>query len=246
MIVCIIQARMGSTRLPGKILKNLAGRPMLWHVAERVKRAKLVDAAVVATTTESEDDQVKSFCEAHGIAHFRGSAENVLGRYYEAARQFDADVVVRVTGDCPLIDPEVIDECIRAFRTHRPDYISNVNPGPRSFPRGLDVEVFAFTALEDAFQNAREPYEREHVTPFMWENKDGHFRLGPPVLASAEYASSRRLTVDYPEDFTLMEKIYTILYQEGGIVHVPDALRLLDENPEIAAINAHCAQKPMK
>ena len=246
MIACIIQARMGSTRLPGKTLKPLAGEPMLWHVVERCRKATKVDRVIVATTTNPEDDAVAAFCEENDIPCFRGSSENLLERYHVAAKEAGADIVVRVTADCPLIDPTVIDACIAAFEMQHVDYASNVNPGPRTFPRGLDTEVFSFSALEKAAMEVTEAYQREHATPYIWENKNGEFRIGQTIFAPPDLARSYRLTVDYPEDFQLIERTYEELYIPGTIVDTKKAILFLDSHPDVAAMNASCEQKPVK
>lgn len=242
----IIQARMGSTRLPGKIMKELAGRPMLWHVADRCRRSRMANLVIIATTIQTEDDAVEEFCRVYDFLCSRGSAEDVLARYYGVARAYGVKTIVRVTSDCPFIDPGIIDVSIGAFQKNKCDYISNVVPGERTFPRGLDAEVFSFEALAKAHQSASEPYEREHVTPYIWENKRKEFLIGPTITAVPEYARNYRLTVDYPEDFVLIEKIYRDFYRPGGIVDVPKVLSFLDEHPEIAGLNANCEQKSLK
>lgn len=249
MTAIIIQARMSSTRLPGKIMKNLACKPMLWHVVERCLNSKAADRVIVATTTNKEDDTVEKFCKENNFFYYRGSSDNVLSRYYEAAKirqpadgAFD---IVRVTGDDPLTDPAIIDKCVEALHKSGADYLSNINP-ERTFPRGLDVEVFTFAALEKARREAKENYEREHVTPYIWENKKKEFIIGKAVIADKNYNRDYRLAVDYPEDFALMEKIYSKFFISGNIVSVPEALRFLDANPDLLKINAHCEQKPLK
>jgi len=237
--ICIIQARMGSTRLPGKILNILGDRPLLWHVAERARHAQLVDQVVIATTDSSDDEVIFSFCQEQKLTCYRGSVENVLSRYYHAAKGQGATTVVRVTGDCPLIDPATINACIEAFYKGRWDYLSNAVPGERSYPRGLDVEVFTFTALEKAFLNAKEVIELEHVAPYIWQNKTGEFRISPIVSAPPELARSYRLTVDYPEDYAVMERIYLTLYKPGNIVSTKEVIAFLDNHPEVALINMH-------
>lgn len=241
----IIQARIGSGRLPGKILKDLCGFPMLYHVVERCKESKRADKVIVATTTQQEDDVTASFCDEHKVDYARGSENNVLERYHETALKFGSSRIVRVTADCPLIEPSIIDLCIEKFEKEKGmDYLSNISV--RTFPRGLDVEVFSFDALERAWKRAKEPYEREHVTPYIWENKNGEFKIGEVLRASPEYARNYRLTVDYPEDFEVVKKIYEALYKPNTIVDAREALAFLDHHPEIARINAYCEQKPVK
>lgn len=245
MVAIIIQARMGSSRLPGKIMKNLAGHEVLWQVVNRCQKSS-ADKIIIATTTNAEDDVIERFCVQNNLDYFRGSSENVLERYYLAAKKYKADIVVRITSDCPLIDPGIIDLCLEKFKKNKYDYLSNVVPGDRTFPRGLDVEVFSFSALKRAYQQAKENYEKEHVTPYIWENKKGEFRIGPMIIAGSEYARNYRLTLDYPEDLRLISKIYEVFYREGKIIPVPEALKWLDEHPDIAEINAQCAQKTIK
>lgn len=244
MIAIVIQARMNSTRLPGKVMQNICGHPLLFHVAERCRRAKRADRVLVATSTSMDDDVISDFCVRHGFACYRGPRDDVLGRYFGAALASKADSVVRITGDCPLINPAIIDECIEAFSESKADYISNVNP-IRTFPRGLDVEVFSFRALERAHREATLPYEREHVTPYLWENKKSEFTIGPSVIASLTDQVDARLSVDYPEDLDVIKKIYAALYREGEIVDIKEALRFLREHPEIAALNARSKQKSL-
>jgi len=245
--VCtIIQARMASARLPGKIMKELAGHTMLWHVVERAKKASMVDKTIVATTTDLQDDAIQDLAEKEGWPLYRGSRDDVLDRYYQTAKVFKADIIVRITADCPLIDPLVIDECIREFQLRKCDFLSNVLEDKSTFPRGLDVRVCSFQALEEAARNATKPYEREHVAPYIWENKEGKFNICSVIEASPEYARNYRLTVDYPEDLTMMEKMYSALYKRGTIIDTKEAISFLDSHPEIVNINIHCEQKAFK
>ena len=247
MTAAIIQARMGSTRLPGKIMKELAGKPMLWHMVKRAGSAAELDKVIVATTVGPEDDAVEKFCRENNTLFFRGPDEDVLARYYLTAKEYKVSTIVRITADCPLIAPEIIDLGVEKFNAGRCDYISNINPGERTFPRGLDVEVFSFDALEKAFREASQPYEREHVTPHIWQNKKNEFKIGSMITATPSYARPQyRLTVDFPEDFQLMEKIYGEFYKPGKIIDIPGVLRFLDARPEIVAVNAHCEEKQVK
>jgi spore coat polysaccharide biosynthesis protein SpsF len=247
MIVAIIQARMGATRLPGKVLKGISGHPVLFHVVERVRRAANLTKVVVATTMTPEDDEVAAFCTLSGYDVFRGSSSDVLARYYEAAKGAGADTVVRITCDCPLIDPVIIDRCVGEFNKLRPDYLSNVVPGERTFPRGLDTEVFSFPALERAHLESKESFEREHVTPYIWQNKNGSFVISPTVKADPEYNRPQyRLTLDFPEDLELFQKIYGQHYKRGKIIPTLDVIRYLDENPDVVAINAFRDKEQVK
>lgn len=246
MTICIIQARMGSTRLPGKVLMDLCGQSMLWHVVTRVMRSRTVDRVIVATSTALSDNVVAEFCDMNGFTCVRGSENDVLGRYHQAATEFGpADSIVRVTADCPLIDPKTIDVCVEALLSGASDYISNVVPGERTFPRGLDTEVFSFMALDRAFVRATEPYEREHVTPYIWQNKYQENDIAPMITAPPELARAYRLTVDYPEDFALIEKVYDALYVSGDIIDARQAVSFLDAHSEVASLNADCEQKPL-
>lgn len=242
MIGIIIQARMGSSRLPGKTLKNLNGKPSLWHVYNRCKTSKCADIVVIATTQDKSDDQIDKFCKQHKIPCFRGSVNDVLSRYYNAAKKFKIDVIARVTGDCPLTDPFTIDRVFKAYKDQKCDYISNAVPGERTFPRGLDVEVFSFAALEKAYNEATENTEREHVTPYLWQNKKNEYKRGKIVTAPKELRRNYRLTVDYQEDFALIDMIYE-KFSNYKLVPASKVIKFLDRHPEIASINADCEQK---
>src|SRR5690625_3903474 len=211
--VAIIQARMGSTRLPGKVLKEVLGKPLLAYQIERVKRATKIDDIVVATTNEKIDDDIVNFCELHHINVYRGSEEDVLARYYEAAVEFDADVVVRLTSDCPLIEPNVIDQVIQLYFNEQPvDYVSNTFK--RTYPRGLDTEVFSFEVLEKAYNEATLERDREHVTAYMYTNKD---IFSFAFLENIEDYSHHRWTVDTEEDFDLVSRILQSIYPQNRL-----------------------------
>lgn len=233
---------MGSSRLPGKILKNLNGKPSLWHVYNRCKASKYADTVIIATTQDKSDDQIEKFCKQYKIPYFRGSVNDVLSRYYNTAKKFKIDIIARVTGDCPLTDPATIDRVFKAYEDQGCDYVSNVVPGERTFPRGLDVEVFSFVALEKAYNEATENMEREHVTPYLWQNKKDEYKRGEIVTAPIELKRNYRLTVDYPEDFALIDMIYE-KFNNYKLVPVNKAIKFLDRHPEIASINADCEQK---
>lgn len=238
MIAAIIQARMTSSRLSGKVMLDLAGAPVLVRVVERGKCSACVDVVAVATSTDSSDDQIAELCKQQDIACFRGLLDDVLSRYAGAARALKCDTVVRITSDCPLIDPKIIDLCIEAFQKGHYDYISNCTGGGRTFPRGLDVEVFSTVALLRADKVAKEPYEREHVTPFLWQNKQSLFSVGPTLEASPTYRRPYRLTLDYPEDYELINGIYAHFSGPDSVIDVPEVLRYLDSHPELVALNA--------
>jgi spore coat polysaccharide biosynthesis protein SpsF len=238
--VAIVQARMGSTRLPGKVLADIAGHTMLERVIERLRRAESLDEIVVATSTAPADDAVAELCTDLGVPVFRGSEEDVLDRYAGAARASSADAIVRITADCPLIDPEVVDEVVARFRRERPDYASNTLE--RSWPRGLDTEIFARSALEAAEREASEAFERAHVTPFLYQS-GGRFRL-LSVVGSTDY-SAHRWTVDTHEDLAMVRQIFELL-GPGGDFGWPDVIAALQRRPDILDLNRHMEQKELR
>lgn len=237
-VLAIIQARMGSTRLPGKVLAEIEGRPMLWHVLQRTQAAESLDQVLVATTTEPADDLIVSFCREHGMVCFRGSEKDVLDRYYRAARLHRAQVIVRITSDCPLIDPEIVDKTVRQFMVEQPDYASNCLV--RTYPRGLDTEVLTFRALEVAWSEASQSYERAHVTPYLYQNPERFKVLS--VMGNKDY-SFYRWTVDTPEDLEFVRAVYA-RFAGGGFLW-NDVLRLLEREPALAEINRSVAQKAL-
>jgi len=237
-VCAIIQARMSSTRLPGKVLKPVRGRPLLAHMMERVSRAHNLHEIVVATTVSGADAEIVGLCEKSGFACFRGSEDDVLDRYYQAALQMKCDVVVRLTGDCPLIDPKVIDDVIGAYLSGHYDYVANTAPPVGTFPDGMDVEVFSFGALERAWREAMKPSEREHVTFYFWKNPQlfSTFRYDLP-----EDLSKYRLTVDYPQDFEVISSVLTELYPQNPQFSMEEVITFLEAHPDILAKNAHVA-----
>ena len=239
--VAIIQARMGSSRLPGKVLSDLAGKPMLACVAERTASAETVDDVVVATTTLPGDDVISDFNIAQGWGCFRGSESDVLDRYYRAALEYRADVIVRVTSDCPLIDPQIVDQVVREFFERQPglDYASNVVPD-RTYPRGLDVEVISLGALHRAWKEDQNPAWREHVTPYLYNHPE-LFRIHC-VTNNVDF-SSMRWTVDTPEDLALVRRIYNHLGHAN--FHWQDVLGVLDQHQDWLEINRQVEQKPV-
>jgi spore coat polysaccharide biosynthesis protein SpsF len=283
-IVAIIQARMDSTRLPGKVLREIGGRSMLEWVVERTSRGRVFNAVAVATTYDSSDNMVASLCEKRGYAYYRGSANDVLDRYYQTARRHRADVIVRITADCPLIDPALIDRSVYALVAGRSDdqiklkhnhmtsvyydFVANRLPPPwgRTLPIGLDTEVFTFVALERAWKEANRSYQREHVTPYFYEDlppdslkptihrpsySKTHWHLvssisrrGFRVALLNHYPDygNMRWTVDTPEDLELVREI---------VAHFPDRLdfcwtdivELFEREPELSKINAHVSHR---
>ena len=239
-IVGMIQARMGSTRLPGKVLKDIGGQPMLARVVRRTQRAQTVSRVIVATTNSPADDIIVTECQRLGVALFRGHEEDVLDRYYRAAQLHQADAIVRITSDCPLIDPGVVDRVVNAFLRVKPDYASNTLE--RTFPRGLDTEVIAAAALERGWREARKPYQRCHVTPYLYENA-GLFRLHS-VKAGTD-SSGYRLTVDTAEDLEFIRRVYGRLNNEDTIPWT-DVLALLAREPTLSELNCRVQQKSLR
>lgn len=242
-VAAIIQARMGSTRLPGKTMKPLLGKPVLEHVIERVKQSGFLNQVIIATTVLERDNPIVEQAVKSGVSHFRGSENDVLSRYYLAARENKADVVVRITSDCPLIDPFVIDDIVKFYLEHEYEMVTNAGAdlNLRTYPRGLDTEVFSFCALEEAFNNAQESYQREHVTPYIYENTNRVY-----YFKSEKNNSKYRWTLDTPEDFEMIRVIYDNLYHGVHDFYLKDILRLLAEQQEISKINEMIEQKNMK
>ncbi len=229
-IVVIIQARMSSSRLPGKVLAEIAGHPMLEHVVRRARKAGVGETVVVATSDDPSDDPVAAFCAANDISVERGSRDDVLDRYYGAATNQTAAAVVRLTADCPMLDPKVIDAVCREFDPARHDYVSNTLD--RTYPRGLDTEVFTFDALERARNEARLGSEREHVTPYIWNHPE-RFRL--KQVQQQQDHSSERWTVDHAQDLEFVRAVYDSI---GTLDFGQDeTLELLRERPELRRIN---------
>lgn len=240
-IVAIVQARIGSTRLPEKVLKNIAGKPMLAHVIERLKKSKLIHEIVIATAKD-KNMSIPELAQKCGVRFFLGSEEDVLDRYYKAAVKFKADIIVRITSDCPLIDPLVVDQVIKRYRGSKGkiDYMSNTLK--QSYPRGLDTEVFSFKVLEKTWKEAGKPYQREHVTPYIHEH--------PEIFHVANVEnnvdlSSMRWTVDEEEDLKFIREIYKKLYKRGKIFLMNDVLSLLKREPSLMEINKSIKQKDL-
>ncbi len=236
----IIQARIGSTRLPKKIFLPLSGKPILWHVYQRVKRSKMINDVIIATTDLPEDDLVENFCIENKINFFRGSSDNVLSRYYFAAKQFQSEIIVRITSDCPMIDSNIIDEIIKLFLVENADYASNVLE--RTFPRGYDTEVFSFNALEKTFFEAKQNFEREHVTPFIYNHPE-IFKL--VSYKTDKHYSSLRLTIDTQEDYNLIKIIFDSLFGVNNFFGLNDVINFLKTKPELLKINQHIEQKKL-
>lgn len=239
--LAIIQARMGSTRLHNKALSNIENKPMLWHVVARLKRSTKIDEVVVATSFNKRDEKIVNFCDKNEILVYRGSEENVLERYFLTAKNYYADTVLRVTADCPLIDPSVVDKAINKFNRGRFDYVAiatgagvsklNIN----RYPDGLDCEVFSFKTLKKAYGNARTVEEKEHATMFVWKQPN-RFKIGH-VFSKRDY-SFYRFVVDYPSDLKFVRTIYGKLYKKNPNFLLKDIVELLSKNPGILKINS--------
>jgi spore coat polysaccharide biosynthesis protein SpsF (cytidylyltransferase family) len=241
-IVALVQARMGSTRLPGKVLKDILGKPMLWHVINRLKKATLIDEIAIVTTTKERDKQIIKFAKENGIKSFAGSEADVLDRYYKAAVIYKAEVIVRITADCPLIDPDIVNKTIKYFSTNNFDYVSSARAltvragvsNKQAFPDGLDVEVFSFAALEKAWKEAKSPSDREHVTTYIWRN-DELFKTA--VLECDEDLSHLRWTVDNERDLVFVRTVYKELYKTNESFGLKDILAFLEKKPKLLWIN---------
>ncbi|AMA08230.1 cytidylyltransferase domain-containing protein [Picosynechococcus sp. PCC 73109] len=239
-VVIIVQARMTSTRLPGKVLKEVSGKSLLEYQIERLKRVESAENIIIATTVNEADQPITELCERLSIDYFRGSEADVLSRYYQAALVHQADVVVRVTSDCPLIDPLVIDQVIQCYLNHQLEYDYVSNSLKRTYPRGMDTEVFSFKALEEAFQEATAQPDREHVTPFIYRQPE-RYTLGH-VTYSEDY-SHYRWTVDTPEDFELIQKVIETLHPKNPKFTLENCFELLEKYPNWSEINSHIEQK---
>jgi len=239
-VAAIIQARMGSTRLPGKILKKVLDKTLLEYQIERVKRANTIDEIIIATTTKESDDQIVRLCQQLSIPYYRGSEEDVLSRYYEAATKFNVDVIVRLTSDCPIIDSNVINKVVGHYleNQNQYDYVSNTLT--RTYPRGMDTEVLSYEGLKRDHEQARERTYREHVTAYIYHHPD-QFRLCNVLNEKDE--SKHRWTVDTEEDFQLVERIISTIYPENNFFNMSDVLHLMDQNPTWFDINNHIEQK---
>ncbi len=232
MIGCIIQARMGSSRLPGKVLmKSDNGMPILYHVINQLRHCSKVKNLVIATTTNQEDDEIEKFADNNSVDVFRGNEKDVLDRYFQCAKKYSFSTIVRITSDCPLIDPQIVDKVIERFFSGNYDYATNTLI--RTFPIGTDAEVFSFSALETAWKNAQLPSEREHVTPHL-RNK-GNFKT--INVENDTNISNLRLTVDRIEDFELIKEILKNISVIP--IHLEDTLELFSRKPELIEINKH-------
>lgn len=258
-VVAIIQARMSSSRLPGKVLLDIAGEPMLARVVARTSRATSVHKVLVATTTDASDDPVAVYCHSNSISHTRGGMHDVLDRYYQAAKQAKAEVVVRITADCPAIDPVLVDDCINTLLEGSFDFVCNRLPPPftRTYPIGLDTEVCTFAALEKAWKKAGETFHREHVMPYLYEGVElsavndqlsaGRSQRGFKIaqLHHAVDYGAYRWTVDTPEDLVFMRQVFA-RFDGRDDFSWKEVLDLVLQEPALMKINASIKHKTLK
>jgi spore coat polysaccharide biosynthesis protein SpsF len=237
MILAILQARLSSSRLPGKVLKPILGMPMLVLQIQRIKRVTLINNLLVATSKEHADNSIDEICKVNGVDCFRGELNDVLDRYFQAASPYSPEHIVRLTGDCPLADPILIDEVIEFYLSGNFDYVSNaLYP---TYPDGLDVEIFRFSCLQQAWKEAKLPSQREHVTSFIHQQPE-RFKIGN--YNNLTDCSHLRWTVDEQLDFDVISKIYESLYPENPEFTTSEILRFLDQNPELKTLNT-CYQR---
>ena len=227
---------MGSTRLPGKVLKEVKGMTLLEYQFSRVKMSKLLDKVIIATSVLPQDDPIEKLCKKISVECFRGSENDVLARYYDAAKSAGADIVVRLTADCPFSDPDIIDATIRLFMDEKADYAANtVPPETSTFPDGSDVEVFSMKALDRANTEAKDPHDREHVTFYFW--KYGNDFKTIQLLQENDW-SKYRITVDYPEDLTVAEFIAKEIKKRKLSGTLKEIIEIIDSNPEVKKLNS--------
>jgi spore coat polysaccharide biosynthesis protein SpsF len=234
MIGAIVQARMGSTRLPGKVMLEAAGKPLLGHLLERLSYCQRLEKTIVATTTNERDDVIEDLCNLLGVVVYRGSEYDVLDRYYQAAKAFGITCVVRVTSDCPLIDPGLIDEKLSFFMNKLDQFDLITNRHPLTYADGLDFDLIPLEGLDVAWRTARESHQREHVVPFFWESGMRVYNFEDP----RKLFYTHRWTLDYIEDYELIKSIYSGLYRNGQRFTTSDILRFLTEDPKLSQINA--------
>ncbi|MEQ1743993.1 MAG: glycosyltransferase family protein [Saprospiraceae bacterium] len=238
-IVTVVQARTGSTRLPGKVLLDILGQPLLLRMLERVQAASLIGTVVVATTTDPADDPIEALCQERGLPCYRGSVYDLLDRHYQTGLLYGADAVAKIPSDCPLIDPAVIDRVFRFFLENDCDYAGNLHPA--TYPDGNDVEIVAMPALHRAWAEARRPLEREHTTPYLWENPELFRTKNSTWETGLDYSMTHRWTIDYPEDFAFIQAVYENLYPKNPRFSLQDILDLTNARPDIFSLNSHFA-----
>ena len=243
-VVCLVQARVGSTRLPGKILKEICGKTILHHEIDRLKKCKEIDEIVIATTDKKDDDKIVNEAKKLSVKYFRGSENDVLSRFYYSAKENNADIIVRVTSDCPCIDFEILDKMLiyfkEKYKEKQVDYLSNTIK--RTYPRGYDIEIFTFSALEKSYINAKKEYEREHVTPYIYDKTNNFLKLS---FENKDDYSEYRVTLDTIEDFIVIKNIFENLYYKNPYFKLNDVVQYLNDNLHIVDINKHIEQKKL-
>ncbi len=239
----VVVARMGSERLRGKSMAELAGQPAFAHIVERLRRSRHLDGIVLATTMNPEDDLLRDCAARMGVPCFRGSAEDVLGRTLNAARSVRADIIVDITGDCPLVDPTIVDRVIEAFLADRPDYAANVFPP--TYPNGMDVQVYPVSVLAEVDGLTRDPADREHGTLYIYEHPD-RYRLLNVEAPPHQRWPELRLTLDTPDDYAFISAVYAALAPAKEEFGLDDVLAYLRAHPELLDLNKHVVQKPVR
>jgi len=240
-VVTAIQARTSSYRLPSKVLLPVCGEPLLFRMIDRVSRSSLAGTIVVATTFMSDDDIIELLCIKRGINCFRGSMTDLLDRHYQLSLEYDADALVKIPSDCPLIDPSVIDQVIGYYLKNYPDFDFVSNLHPASYPDGNDVEIMSFDTLRTTWENAYRNFEREHTTPYIWQNPE-KFRIGNVTWpAGHDFSSSHRWTIDYEEDYDFICEVYNKLFPGNREFGLYDILSLVGKHPEISDLNKRYA-----
>ena len=235
--VAIIQARMGSTRLPRKVLRKIDNVPLLKFQIDRINQSKLIDKIIVATSNSKNDDIIAKFCKVNGVVCFRGSEDNVLDRYYKCAKKYKADIIIRICADNPLIDPIIIDKVIQFYHDSEVDYVANgIPPETNRYPDGSDLEVFSMKALERTYLEANDPHDQEHVTFYIWKYNNG---FSTAQLYHEHDWSEYRFTVDYPDDFEVVEYVIQELNKRNSFGHLNEIVEIIESNPEIKKKNSH-------
>lgn len=240
MIAAIIQARTGSTRLSNKVFRTLCGKPLIWHITNRLKYSRNIDKIILATTLNINDNVLQDWASENEIPCFRGDENDVMDRYYQTAKYFAVDTIVRVTADDPFKDPFIIDEVISLYEESNLDFA--YNNFPPTYPEGLDAEVFSFEALEKSFKNSKDPFEREHITQHFYRNPESYRQA---CLKNSADLSCLRWTIDTQEDLDMAEMVYDKLYHKTGIFAMADILELLNKEPNIAIINSAVKRSAM-
>ena len=243
-IGAIIQARVSSNRLPEKILKKLpfdSDITVLEQVVRRVKASKKINEVIIATSTQEEDNKIIDLCESKNLPYFRGSLNNVLERFYKTAKHFDLDIIIRITSDCPCLDPELIDKVISFHLENNADYTTTTIT--RTFPHGLDFSIFNFKALKEAYENAQNDYEKEHVTVYFYKTKPENYRTQVYEANGIFNRPDIRVTLDMPEDYTLLCAVFDFLYKEDELFNLEKIINLFNSKPWLLNINSHIIQK---